>query len=76
MRQATIKYEDEKILEAIVALGREIGFTVSDIREEQDHINGVPYIKGDPTVEIEFLNGVFTDIDARELRRSAWRRGK
>jgi|GEM_PF-2709487 len=68
MYEATIRCEDEEVLEAIAKMGKELGFSVSNFKDDRENINGVPVRRGDPSVEIEPLNGVFAYVDARELR--------
>jgi len=74
MHEATIKYEDEKVLEVLASLSEHLGFTITDPKSRITYVNGLRMEMGDPSIEIETLNGVFADTDARELRRSAWKR--
>lgn len=80
MHEVVVKYKNRKTLKALMAFGEYLGFTVADPNaQKQDsvyHLKGVPVERGDPSVNIQKLNGIFTgkDIDAVSLRKSAWER--
>lgn len=46
--------------------------------DKEYSINGVTIIPGDPSIDISELRKVFTDknLDAKKLRKEAWRRPK
>ena len=82
MNEVIVKYKNQKALKALEELGKYLGFSVSgpvvEDKTETNKINGVPIVRGNPTIDIQELNKVFTgkDIDATALRKSAWQRNK
>ncbi|MHC8949439.1 hypothetical protein [Sphingobacterium hungaricum] len=82
MHKAVIKFKNKKTLKVLSALSDYLGFTILDSKEMEDaevyHIEGVPIQKGDPQVDIEELNNIFTkeNMDAKSIRESAWKRRK
>jgi len=82
MKEVIIKYKNNKTLEALIDLGKYLGFSVSSVPSKkagkQTSINGVTVIKGDESIDLAELERIFTgqNIDASELRRSGWQRKK
>jgi hypothetical protein len=75
MKEVTIKYRNNKTLEALKDLGKYLGFSVSENTvsksKEDFYINGVRVIPGDESIDISELHEVFTgkDLNATQLRR-------
>ncbi len=80
MNEVIVRYKNRKVLKALTALGEYLGFTVDEPKKDQQSrtylINGVPVESGDPSIDMHALHTIFTgtDIDAKTLRESAWRR--
>ena len=80
MHEVVIKYKNQKTLKALTALGEYLGFTITDPekgkKKEVYHINGIPVESGDPEIDMQDLTTAFTgkNIDAKNLRESAWQR--
>jgi len=83
MNEVIVKYKNEKALKALQDLGKYLGFSVSEPTtkkkpQKKYKINGATIISGDPNINIQELNEIFTasDIDAETLRNSSWQRKK
>lgn len=82
MKEVTVKYKNNKTLEALKDLGKHLGFSVSDNtsanNKEEFYINGVMVIPGDESIDISELHEVFSGkgLNAAELRNSGWLRKK
>lgn len=82
MKEGTIKYKNNKTLDALKDLGKYLGFSVSETisarSKEGFYINGVKVIPGDESVDISELHEVFTGkgSNASQLRTSGWQRKK
>lgn len=74
MPEVIIKYKKPETLKILKGLAKYLDFQVSADKDKSplDDI----LIPGDKSLDIEALREVFTgkDIDAKELRRSAWKR--
>ena len=90
MPEITIKYTSPKTLEALKALSKYFDFAISrpksNISGNKKNepsgniftINGVTIVRGDSSIDISEMSDVFTgkNIDAKQLRNSAWQRNK
>ncbi len=81
MPELVIKYKSKKTLEALLSIAKYFDFSIvlPDSKTKTaplNEINGVPFTPGDPTIDISDLREIFTgrNIDARQLRKDAWRR--
>jgi hypothetical protein len=82
MKEVTIKYKSNKTLDALRDMGKHLGFTVDEPKEnkpaERFFINNVPVIRGDDSIDITELETIFTGkgLNADEVRKSGWQRKK
>jgi len=86
MPEVIIKYNNPKTLEALKDLSKYFDFIISKPKSKRKDmlpkntftINGVTVIQGDASIDISEMSDVFTgkNIDAKELRRTAWQRNK
>ena len=82
MKEVTIKYKSNKTLDALRDMGKHLGFTVHEPKENKPaeifFINNVPVIRGDDTINITDLDAIFTrkGLNANEIRKSGWQRKK
>jgi hypothetical protein len=74
MPEVIIKYKKPETLKMLKSLAKYLDFHVSGDRDVVNSDNVL--VPGDKTLDIEALREVFTgkNIDARELRKSAWKR--
>lgn len=78
MKEVTIKYKNNKTLEALKDPGKYLGFSVSENTssksKEDIYINGVSVIPGNESIDISELHEVFTgkNLNAAQLRNSGW----
>lgn len=74
MPQVTINYKKPETLKILKSLAKYLDFKVSSDKDKS--LSDDILIPGDKSLDIEALREVFTgkDIDAKELRRSAWKR--
>lgn len=89
MPQVTINYKKPETLKVLKSLGKYLGFDVikdktkpnalADLLANEQHqrVKSI-LVPGDKSLNIDELREVFSgkDIDAKELRRSAWERKK
>lgn len=81
MKEVLIKYNDPKVLKILKDIAKYFDFEVANSKkssEKKCKVNGVTIIEGDASVDISELEDIFSkkNIDAKELRRKAWQRGK
>lgn len=82
MYEVIIKYKNRKTLKTLAVLGEFLGFTVAipdkKYKGKIYYINGVQIQQGDAKIDIKDVKTIFTakDIDAKNLRKSAWQRKK
>lgn len=81
MKKVTITYKSNKTLQALEAMSKYFGFTLStpiENKEKAGSQNNTSIIPGNPAIDISELNSIFSgkNIDAAELRKTAWQRKK
>ena len=86
MPEVTIKYKNQKTLEALKGLSKYFDFSITKNKAEKKGtpikntftVNGVTVIRGDSSIDISEMSDVFTgkNINPKELRKGAWLRNK
>jgi hypothetical protein len=81
MKKVTITYKNTKTLQALEAMSKYFGFTLSTPIESKEKVNfqnNASIIPGNSAIDISELNSIFSgkNIDAAELRKTAWQRRK
>lgn len=82
MYEVVIKYKNRKTLKVLAVLGEFLGFTIAipdkKHKDKMYYINGIQILQRDAKIDIKDINAIFTgkDIDAKNLRKSAWQRKK
>ena len=78
MPKAIIRYKKPETLKILKALAEYFDFEISEPKETGFEINGVLFIPGDKSADISELGKIFSgkNLDAAELRKKAWQRGK
>jgi len=82
MPELVIKYKSKRTLDALLDISRYFGFSVILPKkakpDKEFQLNGVTILTADNTIDVSELETVFTDkgIDAKQLRRDSWQRGR
>ncbi len=82
MPELTIKYKSKKTLEALIDFSKYFDFSVSlppkSQKEKTLKIKGVTILSADSSIDTSDLEAIFSknNIDAKQLRKSAWQRSK
>lgn len=77
MPEVVIKYKKPETLKILKLLAKYLDFEIVP-KNEDNKINGVSFIPGDKTIDIQELSKIFTgkNLDAKQLRKDAWTRKK
>ncbi len=79
MPEVTIKYKEQKTLEALKGISKYFGFVISKpVVEKKSKSGNSSIIAGDPTIDISELFEIFTgkDVNPKDVRKKAWQRKK
>ena len=74
MPQVIVNYKKPETLKMLKSLAKYLDFDLS-VHKKKTDLDDI-LIPGDKTLDVEALHEIFTgkNIDAKELRKSAWRR--
>ncbi|RKR85467.1 hypothetical protein BDD43_5738 [Mucilaginibacter gracilis] len=75
MPQITINYKKPETLKILKSLSKYLDFAITSTEKADDRLDDI-LVPGDKSLDVEALSEVITGmhIDAKELRRSAWKR--
>lgn len=83
MPKIIVEYKDKRTLEALHDFSKYFDFEISSLGfnegdSKQSKINGLTIVNGDNSIDTTELSEVFSgkNIDAAELRNTAWQRSK
>ena len=78
MPEVTIKYKKSKTLKILKELAEYFDFEVTNPEDKVFKVNGVTIFPGSGEINNSEMEAIFSgkDIDATELRKKAWQRGK
>ena len=79
MPELLIRYKNKKTLEILLDFARHFNFSIvlpKTGKKKDQQVNGVTILSGDSSVNTSELETIFSrkDLDANQLRKSAWRR--
>lgn len=81
MPELIIKYKNKKTLEVLLDISKYFDFSVilpNTKSKKLNQVKGVSIISGDSSIDISDMEEIFSgkNLDAKELRKTAWLRKK
>ncbi len=78
MLKAIIRYKKPETLKVLKGLAEYLDFEITNSEDKTFKVNGVTVFPGNGAVDNSEMEAIFSgkDIDAAELRKRAWQRGK
>ena len=77
MPELIIRYNNQETLQALINLAKSLDFEIARLpskKGEKSIINGVEWVPGDGSVDLNMLSDIFTgkNLNASNLRALAW----